>query len=45
MKAVRVTKSEEEYYNVADCFIDFVIGEATLRFDNLFNGNQELGEF
>lgn len=43
MRATRVTKNDEEYYNVADCFIDFDIGEATLRFDNLFNGNQELG--
>ncbi|KAL1490572.1 hypothetical protein ABEB36_013242 [Hypothenemus hampei] len=44
MKANRVEKDDEVYYNVQECKIDFNIGHAKLRFDNLFNGNVELGE-
>lgn len=44
MKAKRIEKDGETYYNIQDCYIDFNIGNAQLQFDNLFNGNKELGE-
>ncbi|XP_050309722.1 protein takeout-like [Anthonomus grandis grandis] len=43
MKAKKIQKDEETYYNIEDCYVDFNIGHAELHFDNLFNGNEELG--
>lgn len=44
MQGKRVRKGEETYFNVEDFFVDFDIGHATIQLDNLFNGDEELGE-
>ncbi|KAK9686882.1 hemolymph juvenile hormone binding protein (JHBP) [Popillia japonica] len=40
----RIVKDDETYLNVKDFFIDFNIGHASVRLENLFNGDKELGE-
>ncbi|XP_060517811.1 protein takeout-like isoform X2 [Cylas formicarius] len=44
MKAQRLQKGNETFYNIKDFFVDFNIGKASLFFDNLFNGEPQLGE-
>ncbi|XP_066247839.1 protein takeout-like [Euwallacea similis] len=44
MKANRIEKDGEQFFNIAECVIDFDIRDARLRFENLFNGNEELGD-
>lgn len=43
MQGEKVDKDGEIYFNVKDFFVDFNIGHANIRLDNLFNGDQELG--
>ncbi|KAF7282490.1 protein takeout-like [Rhynchophorus ferrugineus] len=44
MKARNIQKDEEIYFHIQDCTVDFNIGHAQLYFQNLFNGNKELGD-
>ncbi|XP_030766703.1 protein takeout-like [Sitophilus oryzae] len=44
MKAKNIEKDDEIYYNIQDCSVDFKIGHAQLNFENLFDGNKELGD-
>ncbi|XP_044750407.1 uncharacterized protein LOC123310806 [Coccinella septempunctata] len=40
----KIVKDGEIYFNIKDFYIDFNIGHATIQLDNLFNGDEELGE-
>ncbi|XP_019867008.1 protein takeout [Aethina tumida] len=44
MQGERVKKGEETYFNIKDFTVDFNIGKAEIQLNNLFNGDQELGE-
>lgn len=43
MQGQRVKKDDEIYFDVRDFYVDFNIGNAHLQLDNLFNGDEELG--
>ncbi|XP_073985297.1 protein takeout-like [Rhodnius prolixus] len=44
MQGERFSKRGKTYFNVKDFLVDFSIGHASVRLDNLFNGDQQLGE-
>ncbi|CAG9768262.1 unnamed protein product [Ceutorhynchus assimilis] len=44
MAAKKIKRDGEVFYNIQECYIDFNIGHAKLRFENMFNGNTELGD-
>ncbi|CAG9861419.1 unnamed protein product [Phyllotreta striolata] len=44
LRAERVKKGEEIYYNVTDFYVNFDIGDAKIHLDDLFNGDKDLGE-
>lgn len=45
MQGERFSKRGKTYFNVKDFLVDFSIGHASVRLDNLFNGDQQLGKF
>ncbi|XP_072383759.1 protein takeout-like [Diabrotica undecimpunctata] len=44
IRAEKIEKNNNVYYNVKDFDINFDIGEAEIHFDDLFNGDKDLGE-
>ncbi|KRT83800.1 hemolymph juvenile hormone-binding protein, partial [Oryctes borbonicus] len=44
IQSQRIVKDGEIYLNVKDFYVDFNIGHASVRLENLFNGDKELGE-
>ncbi|CAH0558255.1 unnamed protein product [Brassicogethes aeneus] len=44
MDGEKVKKGDELYFNVKDFLVDFNVGHAQIRLDDLFNGDKELGE-
>ncbi|CAH1164070.1 unnamed protein product [Phaedon cochleariae] len=44
IRAEKINRDNDKYYNVTDFYVQFEIGEANINFDNLFNGDKELGE-
>ncbi|CAH2009024.1 unnamed protein product [Acanthoscelides obtectus] len=43
VRAERVKKDGDIYYNIKDFFVDFTIGHASIQLDDLFNGDEDLG--
>lgn len=44
MEGERFEKKGQTYFNVKDFFVHFNIGRASIRLDDLFNGDKELGK-
>ncbi|EEB18802.1 protein takeout precursor, putative [Pediculus humanus corporis] len=44
MEGERFEKKGQTYFNVKDFFVHFNIGHASIRLDDLFNGDKELGD-
>ncbi|XP_057661464.1 protein takeout-like [Diorhabda carinulata] len=44
LRVEKIKKNDNIYYNVKDFYINFDIAEANIRFEDLFNGDQDLGE-
>ncbi|KAL3282200.1 hypothetical protein HHI36_005394 [Cryptolaemus montrouzieri] len=40
----KINKDNETYFNVKEFYVDFNIGHASIKLENLFNGDKELGE-
>ncbi|XP_065162849.1 protein takeout-like [Atheta coriaria] len=44
MQGQQIKKGDDVYFNIKDFVVDFNIGYAEIKLDNLFNGDKELGE-
>lgn len=43
MQGQQIKKGDDVYFNIKDFVVDFNIGYAEIKLDNLFNGDKELG--
>lgn len=43
MQCERIEKNGDTYFNIKDFFVDFELGHANIRLNNLFNGDKRLG--
>ncbi|KAB0797581.1 hypothetical protein PPYR_08574 [Photinus pyralis] len=44
LQGQRITKHGDVYFNIKDFYVDFVLGHATIKLENLFNGDKHLGD-
>lgn len=44
IKSERIIINNREHFKVKDSYVEFTIGGATIKLDNLFNGDAELGK-
>lgn len=44
MQGQRVERNDQTYFHVKNFYVDFNIGDANIHLENLFNGDQQLGE-
>ncbi|KAF5299976.1 hypothetical protein FQA39_LY11349 [Lamprigera yunnana] len=44
MQGQRINKDLMEYFSIKDFYVDFVLGHVSIKLNNLFNGDKQLGD-